>query len=55
VSKGTLQLVVALVVVAAWAIAVLVAINDGNTLLRVTTPMMTGVMGWLFTEKATTA
>lgn len=47
------RLVVVALVVLAWLIGLSLAIADGVTVLRVTTPLMTIVAGWLFTEKAT--
>jgi hypothetical protein len=53
VTKAEVQLVVVLVVAAAWLVGVILAVADGHSVLRATTPLMTGVVGWLFTEKAT--
>lgn len=52
-TKAEVQLVVVLVVAAAWLVGVILAVADGHSVLRATTPLMTGVVGWLFTEKAT--
>jgi hypothetical protein len=54
-TRERLQLVVALAVLAAWLVGVIVAVYDGLTVLRVTTPLLTVVCGWLFTQKATEA
>ncbi|HEY7418785.1 MAG TPA: hypothetical protein VH593_26635 [Ktedonobacteraceae bacterium] len=52
-SKSTVQKIVVAVVLGVWIIGVIVALTDGITMLRVTTPLMTTVVGWLFTETAT--
>jgi hypothetical protein len=52
-TRARAQALVASLVVAAWLIGLGVALVDGLTVLRATTPLMTGVVGWLFTEKAT--
>jgi hypothetical protein len=49
------QGIVAALVVCVWLVGVLVALVDGVTLLRLTTPLLTTVLGWLFTAKATGA
>jgi hypothetical protein len=45
------QLVVVLGIGALWAFALLVAQVDGSMMLEITTPMLTGALGWLFSAK----
>jgi len=52
VNRERVQLVVALGMIALWALGLFVALWDGNTMLKVVTPFMTMVIGWLFTAKA---
>jgi hypothetical protein len=55
VKKSNAQFIVVMVVVVAWALALLLAQFDGSTMLKVVTPLMTLVFGWLFSAKATEA
>lgn len=50
----TAQRLVVGAILGAWLAGVLVALVDGATVLRVTTPLMTTVLGFVFTAKATT-
>ena len=54
-TKTTMQMTVAGIIVAVWIGAGIVALFDGKTMLRIATPAAMVVFGWLFTEKATTA
>jgi hypothetical protein len=53
VNKGKVQLIVVLVVFGLWVFGMILAQFDGNELLKIITPFMTMVFGWLFAEKAT--
>lgn len=48
-----IRLLVVLVMFFLWVAAVLTAVWDGSTLLKVITPLTTMMMGWLFTAKVT--
>lgn len=54
-TKARTQLIVVFVVIAMWVIGVVVAALDGTVVLKATTPLMTLVFGWLFTQRATEA
>jgi len=54
-TKSTVQLIVVLVIVGVWVFALLLAQFDGNTMLKVVTPIMTMMTGWLFAAKVTEA
>jgi len=53
-TPAKLRVVVALAVLSLWVVGAVVAQFGGSTtLLKIATPMMTMVVGWLFTERAT--
>ena len=51
--KNRLQMVIALVVIGGWVVGGLIATFDGTTLLAITTPLLTTLLGWLFASRAT--
>ena len=54
-TPAKLRGIVALGVLGLWlGGAVLAQVTGDSTILKVVTPMMTMVVGWLFTERATT-
>jgi hypothetical protein len=53
VSKAKLQVIITLGLLTLWGLGAIVASFDGNTLLKVTTPLATMCFGWLFATKAT--
>jgi hypothetical protein len=55
VSKERLQFIVVIAVLLLWTVGLIVSLVDGDTMLRILTPLMTMVFGWLFTQKATAA
>jgi len=38
-----------------WGIGIIVAAFDGDVMVRVMTPLMTMMIGWLFTDKASSS
>jgi len=52
-NKAMAALVVACVVIGLWIVGILLAINDGDEMLKILTPFTTTAFGWLFTAKAT--
>lgn len=52
-TKPNVQLIVALCMFGLWAVGIVVAAFDGDVMVKVMTPLMTMMIGWLFTEKAT--
>lgn len=53
--KSSVQLWVALFMIALWGVGLLVAVWDGDVMVKVMTPLMTVMLGWLFTDHATRA
>lgn len=53
VTKGKLQLIIALSMFVLWGVGIVVASFDGDAMVKLMTPLMTMMVGWLFTQKAT--
>lgn len=53
-TKSRLQIIVASGIVGLWGVGAILATIDGDTMLKVTTPLVTMIFGWLFAAKATT-
>jgi len=55
VSKSQVQLLIAILMFGLWGIGIIVAAFDGDVMVRVMTPLMTMMIGWLFTDKASSS
>jgi hypothetical protein len=51
--KSTIQWIVIGYVVVFWSVGAVVAVFDGNELLKFATPILTIIFGWLFTSSVT--
>ena len=51
-SQTRLQIIVVLVALVLWVAAVVLALLDGDEVLKIVTPIVTMAFGWLFAVKA---
>jgi len=52
-TRRHLQVVVAVGIISLWGAGAILATFDGSTLLKVTTPLVTMMFGWLFAARVT--
>jgi hypothetical protein len=52
-TKSNAQLWIAVAMVVLWGVGLIVAAFDGSEMVKIMTPMMTLMLGWLFTDHAT--
>lgn len=51
--KSTYQILIATFIVGFWIVSAIVAVFAGDELLKVTTPLMTLALGWIFAAEVT--